>query len=829
MRDHEKYLTEVTARSFDSVFGSVDGRHAWDEARYQLFFFQNGQRLDAKHPIECTMGIRVFITSRRNLQLQDIDGFVGMEAYDYVDQHDATSYWTISDAGDGSVFITSHRTAYLTDLSGTAHLSSENGESQKWIISDAGSGEVFITSYRSVQLKNRGVFDSVGVEIEWGSWQKWNISTTSWHPACGVQALILAIGNVCPIGRERLRSQNACQEAASALGMDFLADAYISDWPSGCYKPADADGLWYNHYQTGGAGPDGLRLVCAVPRATTSTTTQASSCSHCYDVGTNGYIRDSKVGCLPNTDIGHEHECVMNGYGCSAQLNVYEKCPSLACTLVDSDSCLNRSSGWGGFTCNGSAQWCTSWAKDVQRCCPNACGTGILSYSQCNALGSQGTCTYPNGVQICQGLYYIYGVADTKACPTFSDGILSAGECESAASSMGLTWKGANNSADYPKGCYSYGEGSGTFDGVHFNSHSEGNQNLYSTPICAYQASGCIWEQGSGTGGTSQAITLPDNVSQWTRALCLQEVRSRCPSANGVKFVARQNDNSCYCIVGQTGRIPSATWQNCMFETSTTTTMAPNTSAAPCVCNRVTDGQHGDTCAKHNNNDKWCYVDEGACTDEVYSVHGYWSELACVPTCVCNGATDGEYGQTCTKHNHPNTNQTNQKWCYVDQGACTDEVYGVNGYWSELACVAKSQVYCTDIKPGKRGKAPKYMTCDDYVKYTSLCDSSENDAEDFSAAIMCCACGGGTKWEDRDAVDVTGCASQSASCMIVRYTLHGLSPELPYKVISRSSSSLNDTISQELSNAANSNYSWWHLLNASFDDSSVRFKDVLEL
>ena len=41
--------------------------------------------------------------------------------------------------------------------------------------------------------------------------------------------------------------------------------------------------------------------------------------------------------------------------------------------------------------------YCTSWAKDMQRCCPDTCGVSpVCDVAACNALAGAGVCTYPN-------------------------------------------------------------------------------------------------------------------------------------------------------------------------------------------------------------------------------------------------------------------------------------------------------------------------------------------------------------------------------------------------------------------------------------------------
>ena len=70
----------------------------------------------------------------------------------------------------------------------------------------------------------------------------------------------------------------------------------------------------------------------------------------------------------------------------------------------NSDECLASTPNWGpGSRCDGAGSMCVdrsgSWAKDVRRCCPETCGTGILTKDMCEALVSKGTCTYPNAAQ----------------------------------------------------------------------------------------------------------------------------------------------------------------------------------------------------------------------------------------------------------------------------------------------------------------------------------------------------------------------------------------------------------------------------------------------
>ena len=79
--------------------------------------------------------------------------------------------------------------------------------------------------------------------------------------------------------------------------------------------------------------------------------------------------------------------------GCHAPTNRLVPYPGQA----DSDACIQAASGWGSsYTCASSlsTQYCTTWQKDMYRCCANACGvTRPATIEQCNASGGSGTCT----------------------------------------------------------------------------------------------------------------------------------------------------------------------------------------------------------------------------------------------------------------------------------------------------------------------------------------------------------------------------------------------------------------------------------------------------
>ena len=86
----------------------------------------------------------------------------------------------------------------------------------------------------------------------------------------------------------------------------------------------------------------------------------------------------------------------------------------IACTPLDSDTCLRNSPDWGSTrTCRWakgqtSKNYCNTWAKDMRRCCPESCDTGDLvtikfTEEDCTKFPGEGTCTYPNKAQCTDG------------------------------------------------------------------------------------------------------------------------------------------------------------------------------------------------------------------------------------------------------------------------------------------------------------------------------------------------------------------------------------------------------------------------------------------
>jgi len=64
--------------------------------------------------------------------------------------------------------------------------------------------------------------------------------------------------------------------------------------------------------------------------------------------------------------------------------------------LADNDYCLQKAPHWGVTdTCRSNTNYCDSFAKDMQRCCPYTCGTDELTEEECHASDAFGTCVYP--------------------------------------------------------------------------------------------------------------------------------------------------------------------------------------------------------------------------------------------------------------------------------------------------------------------------------------------------------------------------------------------------------------------------------------------------
>jgi len=85
------------------------------------------------------------------------------------------------------------------------------------------------------------------------------------------------------------------------------------------------------------------------------------------------------------------------GHESGDEADASQQHPEQACNTVDNDYCLQSAPTWSSASaCASRTSFCSSYAKDMHRCCPVACGAfPVCTVEACNALGGKGTCTYP--------------------------------------------------------------------------------------------------------------------------------------------------------------------------------------------------------------------------------------------------------------------------------------------------------------------------------------------------------------------------------------------------------------------------------------------------
>ena len=79
------------------------------------------------------------------------------------------------------------------------------------------------------------------------------------------------------------------------------------------------------------------------------------------------------------------------------------------CIPKDSNECLQSSPDWGAaYNCANSVTYCSSYGKDMRRCCPDSCNTGTFTEQDCISFGGSGRCIYPNDAQCySKGMLYL--------------------------------------------------------------------------------------------------------------------------------------------------------------------------------------------------------------------------------------------------------------------------------------------------------------------------------------------------------------------------------------------------------------------------------------
>ena len=85
------------------------------------------------------------------------------------------------------------------------------------------------------------------------------------------------------------------------------------------------------------------------------------------------------------------------------------------CEPKDNDRCLQTSPTWGkDFTCLTSSSYCFEYGKDMRRCCPDTCGSGVFTEDDCKQFEGQGTCSYPNDAQSRCARSFLNGINHKK-------------------------------------------------------------------------------------------------------------------------------------------------------------------------------------------------------------------------------------------------------------------------------------------------------------------------------------------------------------------------------------------------------------------------------
>jgi hypothetical protein len=125
----------------------------------------------------CKMHETVYISGHSWNQLQDGNGHIGLSP-----NSQEWEQWTITDAGDDKVFLTSYHNKNLQDSNGYVGASPNKQGWEKWEITPAGNGKVFITSHRGEQLSDKQ--GAVGMANRKGNSESWTITDANGAPAC---------------------------------------------------------------------------------------------------------------------------------------------------------------------------------------------------------------------------------------------------------------------------------------------------------------------------------------------------------------------------------------------------------------------------------------------------------------------------------------------------------------------------------------------------------------------------------------------------------------------------------------------------------------------
>ena len=100
------------------------------------------------------------------------------------------------------------------------------------------------------------------------------------------------------------------------------------------------------------------------------------------------------------SDSSKSAETEISEISTSSTISTSNSTEKVACRPRDDDHCLQTSPGWyDSYKCATSIEYCISYEKDMRRCCPESCNTGIFTEYDCISSGRSGTCIYPNNAQ----------------------------------------------------------------------------------------------------------------------------------------------------------------------------------------------------------------------------------------------------------------------------------------------------------------------------------------------------------------------------------------------------------------------------------------------
>lgn len=199
---------------------------------------------------ECAFGVPLLLRSNRGEQLTDLGGpMVWMNA-----AKGTMQTWEMYEAQGATVYLTSknsHR--QLEDRNGKVGMSKAHAKSQEWTIKDAGDGKIFLTSHRDKQLEDR--HGQPALDSDTGHYQMWSVLRTSDNTnACGqreVTALEMAILNAkraFSISEEEtqlafLAAAEANRTAIEAVAMRQASDEcneQVVEWEAELKEATDA-------------------------------------------------------------------------------------------------------------------------------------------------------------------------------------------------------------------------------------------------------------------------------------------------------------------------------------------------------------------------------------------------------------------------------------------------------------------------------------------------------------------------------------------------------------------------------------------------------------